>query len=167
MLRIIMETPIYVWPLFCYLIFIGIKSRKTGVVPLKVLLITPVLFSIWSGYTIFSRYGMSLFVLSIWCFSTVVGIWLGCWMMSKFAMRFVKEKKLVELPGNWITLLSLLTIFSVRYSLGVTYALHPEWSGNQILFALEGIAVGISGIFIGRLLSVLQKYKRASHESLV
>lgn len=95
-----------------------------------------------------------------------LGAWLGYAMTNKLAIRFDKEKKLVELPGSWTTLISLLMIFSVRCCLGIAYGLHPEWSGNQVLFSLEGIAIAISGTFIGRLLGILQKYRMAAHEKL-
>lgn len=60
---IITETPIYVWPLLAYIIFVGMKARKTGIVPLKVLLMMPVIFPIWSCYALFSPLWYQLFNL--------------------------------------------------------------------------------------------------------
>lgn len=166
MLKILTGTPIYVWPLLCYILFIGIKSLKTALVPLRVLLVLPIAFSIWSGYTIISRYRVSLPILTLWCFATLVGTCLGYWLMNRVVVRFDKEKNLVGLPGSWFMLFSLMTIFCIRYFLGMTYAMHPEWRGNLVLFAFEGIAIAISAMFIGRALSILQKHKMAPHESL-
>ena len=86
--------------------------------------------------------------------------------MNRVVVRFDKEKNLVGLPGSWFMLFSLMTIFCIRYFLGMTYAMHPEWRGNLVLFAFEGIAIAISAMFIGRALSILQKHKMAPHESL-
>lgn len=156
----------YVWPLLAYVIFIGIKARKKNVIPLKVLLIAPAIFSTWSFYSIITRYGANFFILSIALSSMLLGIYAGYLMMHKTTMRFDKLKKQVELPGSWITLILLMLLFSIKYFLGVTNALVPELAGSWILLVPEFAAIIIAGVLVGRVVSCWQKYQKSTHVDL-
>ena len=166
MLEIILNTPIYIWPLLAYILFVGIKALKTRQVPLSKLVIVPVLFAVWSSYSLFARYGMDSSIASSWSLKMGLGIFLGYLTMNKISLKFDKEKKLVELPGTLHSLIAPLLLFSVRYSLGVLYTLHPDWQGHSTLLAFEGIATVISASFVGRLLNILKRYRAASDEKL-
>lgn len=167
MLKIITGTPFYVWPLLAYVIFIGIKARKKNVIPLKVLLIAPAIFSTWSFYSIITRYGANFFILSVAIISMLIGTFGGCLVMRKTKMRFDKIKKHVELPGSWITLILLMSLFSIKYFLGVTSALVPELVGTWFLLIPEFGAIIIAGVLVGRVVGCWKKYKSSLHVDLI
>lgn len=164
MIQIITEAPVYVWPLLIYLIWGGLKARKASIVPWKALVILPVTMFIWSIYSILTHYGMmSIF---LWILSITIGMGLGFLTTSKLSLRFDKQKKLIEVGGNWSPLILSISIFSLRYFLGATYALHPELEGSTTLLIIENIATLVSGMFLGRLISYWQRYKTSPHVDL-
>lgn len=167
MMKIITQTPFYVWPLFAYLVFIGIKASKTNVVPFKVLFIMPVIFSIWSFYSILVRYAVNPFTLLLWAVSILLGVLIGSLVTRRLSMKFDKTNMRVEMPGSWTPLVLSMSIFSTRYFLGITDALHPELAKNWALLLPELIATMISGVFAGRVVACLQKYKTSPHVNLV
>lgn len=166
MFEILIRTPFYIWTLLIYLIFIGIKASKTNTLPLKVLMIMPIAICGWSCYTLFARYEISYQILFYWSCSIGTGICTGLWMMNRINLKFDKEKKLVEFPGSWVPLLLSMTIFSVRYFLGVSYSLDPELTQNNFFLTMELGAILITGCFAGRLLGCWKRYKVAAHERL-
>lgn len=163
--QILTQTPTFVWPLLAYLLFIGFKARKTGVVPLFILAIMPAVFLTWSFYSVLIRYG-SLTMMVLWAASVLLGAFVGFMLTQRLPLRFDKERKRVELPGSWLTLIFSMSIFSCRYFLGMMYSLRPELIGSLPLLAIELLATAISGIFLGRLLGCLQKYKVSPHSNL-
>jgi branched-subunit amino acid transport protein len=167
MIDMITHAPFYVWPLFAYLVFIGLKASKTSIISLKVLAIAPTIFCTWSFYSVLQRYGDNPLLMVLWAGSTVFGAWIVYSMMRQLPLRFDKTNRLVEMPGSWAPLVLSMSIFTIRYALGVTGALYPEFTGNWILVIPELIAAVISGMSAGRVIRCWQKFKTSSHVNLV
>jgi hypothetical protein len=162
MLQILVNTPLYVWPLLALLIWGGVKAKKTHIVSWKALSIMPAIMLLWSIYSVATRYAPVF--LSLWAFSLGIGIWLGILMTRKLALRFDRQKKTVEIPGNWTPLILSLSIFSLRYTLGVSYGLHPESQGSPLLLAVENCATVVSGVLLGRVAGFWQRSKKESSQ---
>lgn len=154
MIQIITHTPIYVWPLLAYLIWGGLKSRKTYSVSWKALLIMPLIMLIWSIYANIS-YGN----IYLWAICISIGIFLGSLTVRKLNLKF--DRNLIEIAGNWTPLILSMSIFSLRYFLGATYGMHPELKGTTNLLILENIATIISGMFTGRVIGYWRRFKQA------
>ncbi len=165
MFEIIAYTPIYLRPLLAYLIWEGWKSRKTHVVTWKALVIMPAIMFIWSIYANINRYGnVSMF---LWVVSITIGCWLGSLTVHKLNLRFDKHHNLIEIAGNWTSLILSISIFSLRYLLGAAYGIYPNLEGNIGLLIIENIATIISGMFTGRLVGYWQRSKISPHVDLV
>ncbi len=156
MIEVITRAPLYVWPLLAYLIYVGIRSRKTRWISMNLLAVCPVAFLSWSYYS-------RAFPIAVWLLCIAAGVGLGLLMVRNLPIRFDKKKRLAEIPGNWVTLGMSLSIFVIRYYLGVIYALFPDMIGSWPLMTLEVTAVVISGIFLGRLIGYWQKYSNSEH----
>src|ERR1700678_1013489 len=104
MLQIINKIPIFVWPLFILLLFGGLRARKTGMVPLALLLAIPSVFFTWSLFAFFSRY-TDLVSICLWILCISLGFFVGFSHMQKLNLRFDKQKKRIEMPGSWIPLM--------------------------------------------------------------
>ncbi|NGX51169.1 MAG: hypothetical protein K1060chlam2_01029 [Chlamydiae bacterium] len=161
MIQIIYYTPVYVWPLFAYLLWIGWRARRSYVASWKTLLIMPTILFVWSIYRAFSHF--EVVSISLWAVSITIGIVLGALTTRRLDLRFDKRRRVVEIAGNWTPLLLSLSIFSLRYFLGATYVLHPELAGSAILMGVECIATVISGTFTGRLIGYWQRAKESPH----
>lgn len=161
MMQIISETPTYAWLLLVFLLWGGWKSRKDYIISWKSLLIMPAAMLFWSIYSIIDRH--SSVAIFLWVLSLAVGIWLGSLTVLKSRLRIDKELKLIEVSGSWIPLVLSVTIFSLRYFLGMMYGFYPLLVDSYSMLAVECVATLVSGMFTGRLVGYYQKSKTASH----
>lgn len=165
-MEIITKTPIYVWPLLMFLLFMGIRARKLSIVPLKMFIIMPSIFCTWAIYAILMRYGTNFLILSLWTISLLLGVGIGYLIVRGFSMRFDKMKKKVEVPGSWMILTLSMTIFCLRYFLGITTAIRPDLAQSWLFLVPELLATMVTGIFAGRSICCFQKYWNALHVPL-
>jgi hypothetical protein len=163
-MEIIFHTPVYVWPLLALLLWGGLKARKTSLAPWKALLIMPAVMLLWSFYSIMTHY--SHFSLYLWALSIAIGIWLGSLTVRRLSLKFDKQQNLIEIGGSWWPLILSIWIFSLRYFLGATYALHPELVQHTALLFTENIAALVSGMLAGRLVGYWQRSKASPHMDL-
>lgn len=164
MIKIIYNTPVYVWPLLALLIWGGWKSRKTYIIAWKDLLIMPLVMFFWAISSMLQRY--DAFPIYFWMSSMLIGIWLGAITVRRLHLQFDKRKKLIQIEGSWMPMILSLSIFSLRYVLGIAYAMRPDLSNMIIFNILENIAVIVSGMFLGRIIGYWKKYKNSSHADL-
>jgi len=162
--KIISSTPLYAWLLLALLLWKGLRARKLHRISWKDTLIFPAIMVVWSFYSTYNNYDVSAIIF--WIVSFALGIGLGPLTLRNLRSVFDKKSKQIELSGSWIPLIILVSIFSLRYFLGVTYGMHPELRGTLSLLIVENLAAAISGIFLGRVLELWRRYKNASHVDL-
>jgi membrane associated rhomboid family serine protease len=75
--QILSGTPIWVFALLAYLLFIGATRLKPGVRDLAKIWITPGIFIVWGLFGLFQRPGDFSEVLLRWAVGLVVGVALG------------------------------------------------------------------------------------------
>lgn len=148
----LINTPWWVYALLVYLIIIGIKSSKTQVISLKKLFIIPVLFTVLSIHTLLTSVKTDFFTISCWAIAMIIGIILGWLQIYRYQIKIDKTKQLVQVPGNWTTLIIILLIFASKYYFGYELAVDPQML-TQTWFEVSLLAVtGIcAGLFVGRL----------------
>lgn len=166
MLQIIAKIPLFVGPLFIVLLFGGLRARKTSWVPLPLLLLLPSLFFIWSLFSFFGKYETDFLSIFLWLLCLGVGFFMGFSHMQKLKLRFDKEKRKVEMPGSWIPLILSMSIFTSKFSIGMMGSMLPHLNGSILFFGLEFFATMILGIFAGRGIGCLVRYRAASNDLL-
>lgn len=158
-LQIIKGTPYWAWLLLIYLIFVGIEALKDRKVTLFRLAIMPMIFIIWS---VFSLYSKTYFALIVYPVAWVVGISLGFLFMQKLNVKVDKASGFIALPGSKVPIILSCSFFLMKYSLGVAYALNPLFKISSVV---TGFDAGLSGIFSGfslsRFLKILHEYRNA------
>ena len=157
-------TPWWVYVLFFYLLFIGIKALKPHVFSLKKIFILPLIFAVWSIWQLIAKY-QSFFDIVIWATFIFIGYIAGWGLTQHLKIRADKKKLLIAVPGSYLTLILILVIFGTRYFFGYYYATHQE-TGPMIHMA-NLIAKGlITGMFVGRAAAMLKKFAKAIHKKL-
>ena len=149
----IIETPTWVWFVFVYLLFTGIKNIKTRDVYMPQLLILPLILI---GITLYSNVS----VLSWATYTIVLGITTFLFFKFPVGQKFeVAEGRLrIKLFGTYSTLVILMSFFIVKYFYGYMYA-----HNNDLYQKLAIFEVIISGIFSGYFLGkALCYYKTIS-----
>jgi hypothetical protein len=162
MLEILGHVPLFVWPLFILLLVGGLRARKTNSMPLPILFVIPALFGAWSLFNFFGKYGSNVALVCLWLLCLGTGFSAGFAHIQKMVLRFDKRKKMVELPGSWIPLILSLSIFTSKFSINMIISISPHLSESILLLSLELFATTILGIFLGRGVGCLVRYRASS-----
>lgn len=158
-LSIIKGTPSWVWMVFIYVLFVGIKSTRTRIVYLPKLFIIPLVL-LALKYKIFFSKEVVLFIAVI-IFAAICSFI----ALRHTKITVIKNAKSVELPGNYSTLLTLICFFAIKYYFGYLDSTMPTLSAKYSF--IDTIISGIfTGYFLGRSIRYLREYMKASVKNL-
>jgi len=162
MLQIITKIPVFVWPLFAILLLGGLKARNANAVPIAVLLLIPSIFFGWSLFSFFGKYGTNPLAILFWLLCLGLGFLIGFLHMQRLSLQFNRQKKKVEMPGSWIPLMLSMSIFTSKFSIGMMSSMMPHLNGSLLFLGIELFSAIILGIFAGRGVNCLMRYRTAS-----
>lgn len=141
--RILQRTPLWVWPLFAFLLYRGYAALKTRSQTQMQLFLLPAFLSMWGIISIWKETG-SLFALAFFGGGVLVGFCTG-WTAWRSG-TYNRETDLFERKGTPHTLILVILIFFFKYITSVMVALHLEATKGLLFLLLNG---GVSGFFCG------------------
>lgn len=160
-------TPIWVWLLLAFLLFIGIRALRPTTASFVRLAILPIVFLVWGLSGFATTYGYRPSGIAVWLVALLLGFVLGLFAAHSIEIRADKERGLIRLPGNALNLVLILIIFSTKYTLGVIAGIRPSITGEMLFMATDvGMSGWLTGLFAGRLFGLWRKYQAAPHETL-
>lgn len=162
MVKVLTNIPLYVWPLFTLLLVSGLRAMKKNTVPLAALLAFPAGFLIWSLFTFFGRFGEHIPSVVIWVICLISGLSLGYLHVMNLHLEFIKERKMVVMPGSALPLALSLSIFSAKFSIGMVSGMFPHLSTSLVILGLELVAALILGVFAGRAIGCLRRMNQTN-----
>ena len=163
LIEIIRFTPLWVWALLLGLMLLGWQQSRPRQVSRLQLVLVPVamlalgLSSVVAG---FARVPASLLAW-LMCASLA---WAAAqaWLTPAGARWQASISRLV-LPSSWLPMVLILAIFVLKYSLGVTTAMHPLVATQApFVIAVAGLSGALSGLFLGRACGLWRKAQPAS-----
>ncbi|NRA73805.1 MAG: hypothetical protein HRU36_03580 [Rickettsiales bacterium] len=154
--NMIMGTPSWVWFIFGYLLFVGIKATTSRIVYLPKLLIIPIVLT-GTKYKAFMNATIAIWSNYLVCF--LIGILVGFKFAESQKIKVVKSHLKIELSGSYSTLIILISFFTVKYVFGYLYATHQGLYKELIVFEI-GISGIFSGYFLGKAIKYLSYYLR-------
>jgi uncharacterized membrane protein AbrB (regulator of aidB expression) len=143
-LDIVTHTPLYIWLVFGYLIFIGIKSTKAHIIPIPFLFTAPFIITTLR-YNFFLK--ASLVHLLMYSLTIIIGLKIGTRVASLYKSKLILYKNSIELPGNIHSLILFITYFSIQYFFGALSAINRPLY-QELIF----IEILTRGLFTGFLL---------------
>lgn len=146
--KIILGTPWWVWILFTYLIFVGVRATKTRIVYLPKLFIIPAILLYLKKDVIVSPY-FAVF--------GVVGLYTGFVIAKKINLKPISGELSIELPGTYSTLLLLLSFFLIKYLFGYLHYANAEIA-DEYLFVETSLSALFSCYLLGRSICYLYRY---------
>jgi hypothetical protein len=160
--QIILNTPIWVWALLAFLIYRGILSSMDREIPVKRILIIPVIMLLLSAQGIVATFGISLATALSWLPFMILGTLLAWALFSRDSIKAFPQKGAIFQRGSWLPLVLMMGIFATKYAVGVSLALQPDHA-HELLFATGICALyGLfNGVFIGQVLRVFSIYRQA------
>ena len=157
MLMILSHTPIWVWLLLTLLLALGLWQRRDRRVRRGQLLALPLALLALGLWSMASGFAALPLVCLCWLGSIAAFLWLGTRLPRPAAARWLPEEQRLFLPGSWVPMVLIVSIFSLRYGAGVGQGLHPQWRGQwQVQAPLALLFGGLSGLFLGRTLGLLR-----------
>jgi len=155
----LIHTPIWVFPLFAYLVWLGIKAMRPRTTTIWRSLIVPAVFIIWGLTRLLSDYQHGMAPLVSWTVAALALAPVGLLMARPFEMDHVTGQ--IHRPGSPIPLVRNVTIFALQYMVAVIAAIHPD---GLTMVPLLGRAVSgaMTGYFLGRTIALLRQYRMQS-----
>ena len=150
-------TPWWVWGIFLYVLFVGLKAFRRRIIYLPKLFIIPlVLFAIKVPLFITaSHIELLSYILMLF-----MGLLFGGVLGHKTNIECLEKQKSVVCPGNCYTLILLLLFFGLKYTFGFWRATNVSLATEYqfVEMAASGL---ISGLFLGRALLFVWRYRCA------
>jgi len=154
---ILSHTPVWVWGLLAALMALGFsQTRQRRLAPWRLLMLPLVLLGLglWSMAPSFMALPLSALV---WLTALSTGASLLSGRPAQAGAEWLPAEQRLLLPGSWLPMWLILGIFSLRYAANVGMAMNPAWrSAPELLLSLAVLYGGISGLFLGRALSLLK-----------
>jgi hypothetical protein len=147
---IIAGTPIWVWLVLAFLIYRGVMAARPRQTGLHGPLLMPV---IMFAVSMSSAHAMRLGAPQLaWIAALAAGGLSGAALAARMALDVEPgPPATLHLPGSWISLVLILSIFLVSYVFGVIGAIDPALAAASATVFVHAVLRGIfSGIFLGR-----------------
>ena len=158
--QIVVNTPLWVWPLMLFVLWLGWRGLQPRTMPPARLAILPLvgLATSLAGIAQSLQPGLAL---AGWAVALVAALPLGWTIGTRRAVRLRAEDGRLEVAGGWFALGFGISIFVVRYTLGVLSGVMPHLRAEPLWIVLSGSVGGIvTGIGLGWLANLLLRVYR-------
>jgi uncharacterized protein DUF6622 len=152
--QILTHTPIWVFPLFAYLVWLGIKAMRPRTVTIWRSLIVPVVFIVWGLSRLFSRADVSG-PLAAWLGAAAVLLAIG--LLTARPIELDHTTGEIKRPGSVVPLIRNITVFALQYTVAVITAIDPH-DATTAAIAGRAVSGGTTGYFLGRTIALLRQY---------
>jgi hypothetical protein len=163
--QIVVNTPLWVWPLMLFVLWLGWRGLQARTMPPARLAILPLvgLATSLAGIAQSLQPGLAL---AGWAVALLAALPLGWAIGTRRAVRLRPEDGRLEVAGGWFALGFGVSIFVVRYTLGVLSGVMPHLRAEPLWIVLSGGVGGIvTGIGVGWLANLLLRaYRRVTVE---
>ena len=148
-LEIIVHTPLWVWAVLAYLIFVGIKSSRDHEVAGARVFIVPAIITLLALSHVFADEVTAIKQVAL-ALGLVLGVLVGYWRHRSSGARVIAPGRLF-LKGSWGNMIVLMTIFAIRYVSNVMAEVAPETAASVPVTATT---TAISGFLMGMSISL-------------
>jgi hypothetical protein len=157
--QVLVHTPLWVFALFAYLVWQGIKAMQPRRTPIWRALIVPVVFIVWGVSRIGFGHQDGTWPLIAWIAAALVLLPLGVLTPRPFDVDHTTGE--IIRPGSAFALVRNLVVFSLQYTVSVITAIN---AGDRALAFIAGRAISgaTAGYFIGSTIALLIAYRRKS-----
>jgi non-heme chloroperoxidase len=156
---IVAHTPLWVWPLMLLVLWLGWSaSRPRTVHPLRLVPLPLVGLGVTVAGAVQSV--APTLTLAGWLAGLLLSLPIG-WLVGRRRAAEWQPDGRLEVGGGWFMLAFAVSIFAVRYALGVTFGVWPRLAAQPAWIAGAGAIGGvIAGIGLGWLAGLLGRDRR-------
>jgi hypothetical protein len=157
--KIIQNTPVWVWLVFLYLIISGVSSTKKRKRHIAKLFVLPCIFLFLFVFNLIQKHTIKLFGICMVLFA--IGYIFSFILMRKWGITKVEEH-VVTLDGSFSGLVLSILVFSTKYFFSYKRAIDSYY--DRYVVIENGIYSIVTGISVGILTLRLLEYKRLTKE---
>jgi hypothetical protein len=159
--QIVVNTPLWVWPLMLFVLWLGWRGLQPRVMPPARLAILPLVGAVTS-ITGIAQSLQPAIAAAGWAAALLIALPLGWAIGTRRAIRLRSEDGRLEVAGGWFALGFGISIFVARYALGVLSGVMPHLRAEPLWIVLSGSVGGVvTGIGLGWLANLLfRAYRR-------
>ena len=160
MIQFFANVPIWVFPLFILLLYLGLRARKDRSVPIFLVAALPLLGILTVRNIIALE--PPIWVWWVAAISYAIGINAGVILQRNWIIA--RTARVVEIKGEWITLTAMMVIFTAGFVNGFLSATMPALTQTAIFLTLfTFLTCAMSGQFMGRAIATLRAPIDAAH----
>jgi hypothetical protein len=164
--RILAATPWWAFALLGLLIWLGLQAAKTRVVALRRIFVIPAVFIVWGIVGLALRPSFSGILAADWTVTAICGGALAVMTTRIDGLVADRRHGLVHLPGSLLLLARVLTIFVVKYGLGVAAAMRSDLREQLMLWDIA-VSGASAGYFLGWAITFWRVLQHAPEADLV
>ena len=162
LLQIVANTPLWVWPLMVFVLWLGLQGLRPRAIPWWRLAILPGVGFATSLAGI-AQSAQPVWTATGWALALLAFLPLGWAFGQGRPVRLQPEDAKLEIAGGWFALVFGVSIFAVRYAMGVLFGVLPALRGAPFWSCFSGAVGGmIAGIGIGWLANLLWRARRSA-----
>lgn len=164
---VIRGTPWWVWLIFAFLIYRGINALQPRVTSLRSIFLMPTIFFGFAVNSLLKNPCATPYVLSLWLLALLAGVGAAWLLNRRLVIKADKRKHLIQLPGTVSVLITVISIFAIKYFFGYMAAVHADMCSTPLFIYVKLMLYGgLSGLSVGKMLQYLHKYYRAENVEL-
>ncbi|MEO8058180.1 MAG: DUF6622 family protein [Burkholderiales bacterium] len=154
-IAIVQHTPAWVWGLLATLVALGLWQTRPLEMSLTRVTLLPLVLTVLSLIGVLSKFGHLPVALVAWAAGLATAIVLGRKAVSVRGASWSANRGLLHVPGSWLPLVLIVSLFVLKYGAGVSLALAPTLATDTTFAGLCSLAYGtFSGLFLARALSL-------------
>lgn len=155
--EIMKRTPVWVFVLFFVLLACGCYQSKDRVVSHRNVIIFPAVMLMVSLSGVLSAFGSTPSALSSWLAGVAVTASLSVKFINLNGVSFKPEIHSFSVPGSWLPLILLMTIFFTKYAVGVILARKLPIADTSAFMGATSLIYGLlSGVFLARSVAIIR-----------
>ena len=160
-IAIIQHTPSWIWGLLAALVALGLWQTRPLEMSLMRVTVLPLVLTALSLSGVLSAFGHLPVALLAWAAGVAASLGLARKAVTVRGASWSASRGVVQVPGSWLPLVLILSLFVVKYGAGVSLALAPRLASDATFAVLCSLAYGIfSGLFLARALSLRSLARR-------
>lgn len=163
--HIFSHTPLYVWAILGFLVYRGVLASRAREVTLRKLCIIPLVMLVLSLSSVHGSFGFDGMAPFAWVTGALAGAALAWSLTDARKLTACPARGSVQLPGSWLPLILMMSIFCMKYAVAVTLSIVPAYAHAGSFVVPVCLAYGcFSGIFLGGLLRTVALYRAVQME---
>ncbi|HTJ94255.1 MAG TPA: DUF6622 family protein [Pararobbsia sp.] len=149
--EIFQHTPTWVWVVFVMLISVGTKQLTEQRRSLRKSVLMSLAMGGVSLYGVAATFHGQTPALSSWMLGAVAVLALSSMLNAWSGMRWSHVDQSLVVPGSWVPLALFMSLFIIKFAVGVTLARHAGLIHQTMFESLVGLCYGaFSGVFLSR-----------------